>query len=142
MDLTEQAIGLWIKYRNMNEINTVNLGVLTKEFVKKHLKRETELENKVAELEQKLKASKTINNIINNDAENDLCKSLLTRIAMQMSISLEEYPHDDFSPYTIRDHTPTLSCYNVLISEQEYQYLRSLVEPIYSNMVNEFNKII
>lgn len=64
MDPTELAIGLWLKYNNIynmelnehgkNKNDTEN--VLFKDFVKQHLKRENELENEIRALKERLKS--------------------------------------------------------------------------------------
>ena len=54
--LTSMAIGLFVSNRISKKIRNMENkgGVLNGEFIKKHLERETELEDKIFELEERI----------------------------------------------------------------------------------------
>ena len=122
--LTSMAIGLFVSNRISKKIRNMENkgGVLNGEFIKKHLEKETELENKIFELENKIKIlQETSKGTINTD---DIGARLLTKIAMRMRINLQNSL--DSASWM---NTPTLSVDDILVDYQEIEYLRSLVEP-------------
>lgn len=140
----KEAIKLWLEYRD-KDINYKNLwnmkdniegGILNKNFIKKHLQRETELEDKVFELENKIKSlQELVKGNINTD---DIGARLLTKIAMKMRIQMSEMSWD-MGPGCYPDHagTATLSVDDVLIDGKEYHYLRELATPVLTNIIND-----
>ena len=97
--LTSMAIGLFVsnriskKFRNMENKG----GVLNGDFIKKHLERETELEDKIFELEERIKSisSKTSGGDINPEAyysKDSVYYTILQGMIPYMSISLS---HED-----------------------------------------------
>ena len=96
--LTSMAIGLFVsnriskKFRNMENKG----GVLNGEFIKKHLERETELEDKIFELEERIKSiTKTPEGGINPEtyySKDSVYYTILQGMIPYMSISLS---HED-----------------------------------------------
>ena len=97
--LTSMAIGLFVsnriskKFRNMENKG----GVLNGEFIKKHLERETELEDKIFELEERIKniSSKTSGGDTDPEAyysKDSVYYTILQGMIPYMSISLS---HED-----------------------------------------------
>lgn len=97
--LTSMAIGLFVnnciskKIRNMENKG----GVLNGEFIKKHLERETELEDKIFELEERIKSisSRTFGDDTNPEAyysKDSVYYTILQGMIPYMSISLS---HED-----------------------------------------------
>ena len=130
-----EAIKLWFEYRDkdINYKNWWNIkdniegGILNKDFIKKHLQRETELEDKVFELENKIKELKEFKTkaLKESIGVDDIGARLLTKIAMRMQINLEH----NLDSASWRINTPTLSVDDILVDYEEIEYLRSLVEP-------------
>ena len=137
-DPIKETIKLWWEYRDKdinyknwwNMKDTVEGGILNKDFIKKHLQRETELEDKVFELENKIKALREAS----KGTINDIGARLLTKIAMRMQIQMPEMSLDK---YYSRAGTVNLSVDDVLIDDQEYQYLRELATPVLTNVIND-----
>ena len=137
LDMKEDQISLGFKlfFDTMNNYkddkeNDKNFGILNKEFIKNYLKRETELENKIVELEDKLKdVNKSIN--ITNKFTDDMCRSLLRKIASKMtieqSISDLEFDHTYFD-HTYPDYLNQISINSVVVSNDELRYLWALAE--------------
>ncbi len=97
--LTSMAIGLFVsnsiskKFRNMENKG----GVLNGEFIKKHLERETELEDKIFELEERIKniSSRTSKGDTNTEtyySKDSVYYTILQGMIPHMSISLS---HED-----------------------------------------------
>lgn len=97
--LTSMAIGLFVsnriskKFRNMENKG----GVLNGEFIKKHLERETELEDKIFELEERIKniSSRTPTGDTNAEtyySKDSIYYTILQGMIPYMSISLS---HED-----------------------------------------------
>ena len=97
--LTSMAIGLFVSNRISKKIRNMENkgGVLNGEFIKKHLERETELEDKIFELEERIKniSSKTSEGDTNPDAyysKDSVYYTILQGMIPYMSISLS---HED-----------------------------------------------
>ena len=134
----DEAIKLWFEYRdkdinykdwyNMND--NIEGGILNKDFIKNHLQRESELEDKIFELENKIKALReAAKGTINTD---DIGARLLTKIAMRMQINLQH----NLESTSWGINTPTLSVDDILVDYEEIEYLRSLVEPQLESKIN------
>ena len=113
------------KFRNMENKG----GVLNGEFIKNHLKKETELEDKIFELEKKIKS---LQNITSNTGDiDDIGHRLLIKIAMRMQIDLPQYGYEGYD-IGINDVSNfglgQLRVDGVYIDEQELTYLKTLVE--------------
>ena len=140
--LTSVAISLLLSNRISKKfINMENKGgVLNGEFIKKHLERETELEDKVFELENQLKVLKDFKSraLKESIGVDDIGVRLLTKIAMCMQIELPQYGYEctDIS-IGIRHMNygvGQLRVDGVDIDEQELQYLKTLIEPNFNNI--------
>ena len=139
-----EAIKLWFEYRDkdINYKNWWNMkdniegGILNKDFIKKHLQRETELEDKVFELENKIKALREASK--GTIDTNDIGARLLAKIAMRMQIQIPEMSWD-MGPgsYAVHAGTATLSVDDVLVDSQEIAYLRELATPMLTNVIND-----
>lgn len=143
-DLTELALGLW--FENYNEYKEyykkkriMETGVLNSDFIKKHLQRETELENKIEELEKKLNKESDIS--ILNDP-NDLREHLLMKLASCMSVAL----HNDNNYYGIgglNNKYYAAPIYEVSISttlsEAEFSLLQKMNESLRSSYEKDYN---
>jgi len=97
--LTSMAIDLFLSNRISKKfINMENQGgILNGEFIKKHLERETELEDKIFELEERIKniSSKTSGGDTNSDAyysKDSVYYTILQGMIPYMSIS---FSHED-----------------------------------------------
>lgn len=126
---------LWFETNKEHErvMEENKFGLLNKEFVKKHLQRETELENRIEELENKLKNINKNTDIVNNFYySDDMCKSLLAKIALRMTVlnvcdpSIYIGSNDITSSYY--NNFKTISIDNVDISTDEYNFLYSLAK--------------
>lgn len=143
-DPMAEAIKLWFEYRDkdINYKNWWNMkdniegGILNKDFIKKHLQRETELEDKVFELENKIKALREASK--GTIDTNDIGARLLAKIAMRMQIQIPEMSWD-MGPgsYAVHAGTATLSVDDVLVDSQEIAYLRELATPMLTNVIND-----
>jgi len=107
-------------------------GVLNSEFIKQHIQRETELENKIEELERKLNKKSEIS--ILNDP-NDLKERLLLKLASCMSVSLNDNYYDDGigslnTKYYVPGYQISISA---VLSEPEYDLLKQLNESLRKN---------
>ena len=135
--ITSMAIGIFVsnrinkKFRNMENEG----GILNGEFIKNHLKKETELEDKIFELENKIRALQDITN--NTGDISDIGHRLLIKIAMCMQIELPQYEYTDIG-IGIRPMNyygvGKLRVDGVDIDEQELQYLKTLIEPNLNNI--------
>ena len=122
---------------NMNDNN--ECGVLNKNFIKVHLQRETELENKVAELEKKLNCKD--NNVLAFNDPNDLREHLLRKFAACMSLSLTSDRSYDYGIGSLtnqpRFYSPTYEVsISTVLSEEEFYLLRQLAESMRSSLDN------
>ena len=97
--LTSMAIGLFVSNRISKKIRNMENkgGVLNGEFIKKHLERETELEDKIFELEERIKSisSKKSEGDTNPEAyysKDSVYYTILQGMIPYMSISLS---HED-----------------------------------------------
>jgi hypothetical protein len=97
--LTSMAIGLFVSNRISKKIRNMENkgGVLNGEFIKKHLERETELEDKIFELEERIKniSSKTSEGDTNPEAyysKDSVYYTILQGMIPYMSIS---FSHGD-----------------------------------------------
>lgn len=139
--VTSIAMSLFINNRiNKKSVNMENEGgILNGEFIKNHLKKETELEDKIFELENKIRALQDITN--NNDNINDIGHRLLIKIAMCMQIELPQYGYEghDIGISGISNYgLGELRVDGVYIDEQELTYLKTLVEPKFeTNIINK-----
>lgn len=145
--ITSMAMGLFVsnrinkKFRNMENEG----GILNGEFIKNHLKRETELEDKIFELENKIRALKDITNNTGNIS--DIGYRLLIKIAMCMQIELPQYEYGyentdiGIGIRSMNYGVGKLRVDGVDIDEQELQYLKTLIEPIEPNLNNIFDSI-
>ena len=142
-----EAIKLWFEYRDkdINYKNWWNMkdniegGILNKDFIKKHLQRETELEDKVFELENKIKELKEFKTkaLKESIGVDDIGARLLTKIAMRMQIQMPEMSWDSGpGSYAVHSGTATLSVDDVLVDGQEIEYLRELATPVLTNILN------
>lgn len=136
--LTSMAIGLFVsnriskKFRNMENKG----GVLNGEFIKKHLERETELEDKIFELENKIRV---LQDITNNTG--DIGHQLLIKIAMNMQIELPQYEYDGIGIRHMNYGVGQLRVDGVDINEQELQYLKTLIKPTINNILKIASKV-
>ena len=118
--LTSMAIGLFVSDRISKKfINMENKGgVLNGEFIKKHLERETQLEDRIFELEERIKnITKTSDGETNPEAyysKESVYYTILQGMIPYMSISLS---HEDGIRVTV-DDCP--------INERLAKYLESL----------------
>jgi len=141
---TYQALKLWFEYRDkdINYKNWWNMkdniegGILNKDFIKKHLQRETELENKVEELEKKLNCKD--NSILDFNDPNDLREHLLKKLAACMSVSLNSDRSYNYEIGSLTNEscflTPTYEVsISTILSEPEYVLLRNLSDSIRSS---------
>lgn len=136
--LTSMTIGLFVsnriskKFRNMENKG----GVLNGDFIKKHLERETELEDKIFELENKIRVLQDITN--NTGDINDIGHRLLIKIAMRMQIELPQYEYEctdiGIGIRHMNYGVGQLRVDGVDIDEQELQYLKTLIEPTLNNI--------
>jgi len=104
--ITSMAIGLFInnriskKFRNMENKG----GVLNSEFIKKHLERESELEDKIFELEERIKSiTKTPEGGINPEtyySKDSVYYTILQGMIPYMSIS---FSHEEEFKVTVDD---------------------------------------
>ena len=143
--LTSMTIGLFVsnriskKFRNMENKG----GVLNGEFIKKHLERETKLEDKIFELENQLKVLKDFKSKVLKESigVDDIGVRLLTKIAMRMQIELPQYGYEctdiGIGIRHMNYGVGQLRVDGVDIDEQELQYLKTLVEPKLTNIINE-----
>ena len=97
--LTSMAISLFVSNRISKKIRNMENkgGVLNGEFIKKHLERETELEDKIFELEERIKSisSRTFGDDTNPEAyysKDSVYYTILQGMIPYMSISLS---HED-----------------------------------------------
>jgi hypothetical protein len=95
--LTSMAIGLFVSNRISKKIKNMENkgGVLNGEFIKKHLERETELEDKIFELEERIKyiSSKTSEGDTNSEvyySKNSIYYAILQGMIPYMSISVSD----------------------------------------------------
>ena len=146
---TYQVLKLWWESNNkdFNYKNGVNMndndecGVLNKNFIKVHLQRETELENKVAELEEKL--NRKDNSVFTFNDPNDLREHLLRKLAACMSVSLNSDRSYIYGVGSLSNESrffmPTYEVsISTVLSEEEYYLLRNLAEsmrPSWDDMV-------
>lgn len=141
---TYQALKLWwelnnkdLNYKNGGNMNDNNEGVvLNKNFIKVHLQRETELENKVAELEEKLNHKD--NSVLTFNDPNDLREHLLRKLAACMSVSLTSDRSYDYGIGSLsnepRFFTPTYEVsISTVLSEPEFSLLRELADSMRSS---------
>ena len=143
-DPMEEVMKLWWEYRDKdinyknwwNMKDNVEGGILNKDFIKKHLQRETELEDKVFELENKIKALREASK--GTIDTNDIGARLLAKIAMRMQIQIPEMSWD-MGPgsYAVHAGTATLSVDDVLVDSQEIAYLRELATPMLTTVIND-----
>lgn len=143
--LTSVAISILLsnriskKFRNMENKG----GVLNGEFIKKHLERETELEDKVFELENQLKVLKDFKSkaLKESIGVGDIGVRLLTKIAMCMQIKLSQYGYEctdiGIGIRHMNYGVGQLRVDGVDIDEQELQYLKTLIEPKLTDIINE-----
>jgi hypothetical protein len=149
----DEAIKLWLEYRDkdINYKNWWNMkdniegGILNKDFIKKHLQRETELEDKVFDLENKIKELKKFktNALKESIGVDDIGARLLTKIAMRMSIDISNHSYGygygidgiGIGGRPLYSGIGELRVDGVEIDNEELEYLRALVEPtkLYSN---------
>ena len=145
-----EVIKLWLEYRDkdINYKNWWNMkdniegGILNKDFIKKHLQRETELEDKVFELENKIKELKEFKTkaLKGSIGVDDIGARLLTKIAMRMQIQMPEMSWN-IGSNSIGNHstyagTATLSVDDVWVDGQEIEYLRELVAPTLTSVID------
>lgn len=143
-----EAIKLWFEYRDkdINYKNWWNMkdniegGILNKDFIKKHLQRETELEDKVFELENRIKELKEFKTkaLKESIGVDDIGARLLTKIAMRMQIQLPEMSYDSVawgSSY-INAGTAMLRVDDVWVDGQEIEYLRELAAPTLTSVID------
>lgn len=145
-----EAIKLWLEYRDkdINYKNWWNMkdniegGILNKDFIKKHLQRETELEDKVFELENKIKELKEFKTkaLKGSIGVDDIGARLLTKIAMRMQIQMPEMSwnigSNSIGNRSIYTGTATLSVDDVWVDGQEIEYLRELVAPTLTSVID------
>ena len=142
-DPTYQALKLWwesnkdLNYKNGVNMNDNNeCGVLNKNFIKVHLQRETELENKVAELEEKLNHKD--NSVFAFNDPNDLREHLLRKFAACMSVSLNSDRSYNYGIGSLTNEsrflTPTYEVsISAILSEPEFGLLRNLSDSMRSS---------
>lgn len=129
--LTSMAIGLFVsnriskKFRNMENKG----GVLNGEFIKKHLERETELEDKIFELEERIKSisSKTSRGDTNPEtyySKDSIYYTILQGMIPYMSISFSD---KEGMRVTVDD---------CLINDRLAKYLESLIKE-YSEQIEK-----
>ena len=117
-------------------------GILNKDFIKKHLQRETELEDKVFELENKIKELKEFKTkaLKGSIGVDDIGARLLTKIAMRMQIQMPEMSwnigSNSIGNHSIYTGTATLSVDDVWVDGQEIEYLRELVAPTLTSVID------
>lgn len=146
MEFTEQTLYLWFenykKYKEYyNNKRIMESGVLNSEFIKQHIQRETELENKIEELERKLNKKSEIS-ILNDPT--DLKERLLLKLASCMSVSLNDNYYDDGigslnTKYYVPGYKVSISA---VLSESEYDLLKQLNESLrknYDSITSVFN---
>ena len=147
-----EAIKLWFEYRDkdINYKNWWNMkdniegGILNKDFIKKHLQRETELEDKVFELENKIKELKEFKTkaLKESIGVDDIGARLLTKIAMRMQIQMPEMSYDSvawgsfYINTGINAGTAMLRVDDVWIDGQEIAYLRELAAPTLTSVID------
>lgn len=138
------SIAMSIYFNNRINKKSVNMenegGILNGEFIKNHLKKETELEDKIFELENKIRALQGITN--NTGDINDIGHRLLIKIALHMQIELPQYGYEghDIGISGISNNygLGELRVDGVYIDEQELTYLKTLVEPKFeTNIINK-----
>lgn len=147
-DPMAEAIKLWLEYRDkdINYKNWWNMkdniegGILNKDFIKKHLQRETELEDKVFELENKIKELKEFKTkaLKESIGVDDIGARLLTKIAMRMQIEMPEMSYDStaWGLSSINAGTAMLRVDDVWVDGQEIEYLRELVAPTLTSVID------
>ena len=133
-DPVTEAIKLWLEFNNKDNMkDNIECGVLNGEFIKKHLKRETELEDKIYELENKIKALRDITN--SSDTVSDIGHRLLIKIAMRMSIEISNHSYGygidgiGIGGRPLYSGIGELRVDGVEIDNEELEYLKALVEP-------------
>lgn len=140
-DFTEQSLYLW--FENYNEYKEyykkkriMETGVLNSDFIKKHLQRETELENKIEELEKKLNKESDVLSILNDP--NDLREHLLMKLASCMSVSLHDnhYGIGTLNYYNAPVYDVSISA---TLSEAEFNLLQKLNESLRSSYEKDYN---
>ena len=143
----DEAIKLWFEYKDkdINYKNWWNMkdniegGILNKDFIKKHLQRETELEDKVFELENKIKELKEFKTkaLKESIGVDDIGARLLTKIAMRMQIEMPEMSWDAGpGSYAVHSGTAMLRVDDVWVDGQEIEYLRELVAPTLTSVID------
>jgi hypothetical protein len=149
-DPIKETIKFWWEYRDKdinyknwwNMKDTIEGGILNKDFIKKHLQRETELEDKVFELENKIKELKKFKTkaLKESIGVDDIGARLLTKIAMRMQIQMPEMTWDigsnSIGNRNICAGTATLSVDDVWVDGQEIEYLRELVAPTLTSVID------
>ena len=108
--------------KNMESLEK-NAGILTKDFIKKLVNREKELENTIFELGEKIKALKSSE----NNKENDIPKGydIFLRMMKYAAINLQHNEYDNLMTLSIDGcpiRTDEMEYIQRLIKEQETEY--------------------
>ena len=141
--LTEQAFGLFIKYceennykdKNFNYYKNLleymetiekNAGILTKDFIKKLIDREKELENEVFELKEKLKATKSTSN---NEVPlgYNIFLNMIKYATVNFSNDLN-YNVNYNGNITLGPNMPTMSIADYPLNPDEFDYIAKIIE--------------
>ena len=137
-DPINEIIKIWWEYKDSwNMKDNIEGGVLNKDFIKNHLQRETELEDKVFELENKIKELKEFKTkaLKESIGVDDIGARLLTKIAMRMQIQMPEMSYDS-AAWGFNAGTATLRVDDVWVDGQEIEYLRELVAPTLTSVID------
>ena len=103
--------------KNMESLEK-NAGILTKDFIKKLVNREKELENTIFELGEQIKALKSSE----NNKENDIPKGYDIFMKMLKCASISLLLGDNY------DNMPTISINDCPLMPDEVEYVKRLIE--------------
>ena len=113
--------------KNMESLEK-NTGILTKDFIKKFVNREKELENTIFELGEQIKALKSSE----NNKENDIPKGY------DIFIKMIKYASVSWSLGDSYDNMPTLSIIDYPLMPDEIKYVSRLISERENELTTDF----
>ena len=113
--------------KNMESLEK-NTGILTKDFIKKLVNREKELENTIFELGEQIKALKSSE----NNKENDIPKGY------DIFIKMIKYASVSWSLGDSYDNMPTLSIIDYPLMPDEIKYVSRLISERENELTTDF----
>ena len=146
------AIKLYLEaHKKYNIMKEDNVGILTKDFIKNHIKHENELENKILELEDtisslknSLKRYESFNGCVKLDDENlTIGFNILLHILRYAEVNMDSSGYDmvwdkrDYPAEPPRSYS--LSINSLQLSEPEASFIINLIHSDHTRSLENFN---